>query len=548
MPEGAVACRDVSGRRRRANTAACSARAAIHATSIEAAEIAEGRSNCGILIFMGFISRGAGIGAAKAQLEAVRAAHAVITFDPTGVILDANPTFLAVMGYELAEVRSQHHRIFVDPVTAETEAYRDFWRDLASGIQQSGAFRRLDKKGREVWIQASYCPVRDARGRVVSVIKIATDVTEATLRAADHACQVAAIQRTRAVIEFTLDGTIVAANDLFLGAVGYRTDEIVGRHHRIFMDPAEAAGPAYAAFWDELRKGKVKSGEFRRIAKGGREIWIEANYTPILDPDGRLIKVVKYATDITAIVAERDRRAARARNVDDELTRIAGGVADTSARAAAALQASRRTAEQVQTVAAGAEEMAASISEITRQIVDASRSTSGAKVEADRATAMVGDLVEAAESIGRIVRLIGEIAGQTNLLALNATIEAARAGETGKGFAVVASEVKTLASQTARATEEISGQVSQVQAAVEGSARAIESISTAVNRIDEVTTAIASAVEEQATVTRSMSEGMQTASGAVDSVERTVVSIAEAAREAEATTRRAAESLRAAIA
>jgi methyl-accepting chemotaxis protein len=481
---------------------------------------------------------------AKAVLDAVYASHAVIEFSADGTIRDANPAFLSLMGYSLEEVRGRHHRMFVDPAAANAPAYREFWDELRKGRHQTRAFRRIAKDGREVWIQGSYCPIIGADGQAATVVKIATDITASALLAAEHACQVAGVNRTQAVIAFQLDGTIIEANENFLKATGYEAGEIVGRHHRIFMDPLEAAKPAYGAFWTTLAEGHALAGEFRRLAKGGREIWIGGTYVPILDPDGRPTKVVKYATDITAMVQDRLRRAELSRDVDREITKVADGVAQTSARATEALQGSHRTAADVQAVAAGAEEMAASVAEITRQIVGATRSTAGAKDEAERASGIVTTLVDAAERIGQVVRLISDIASQTNLLALNATIEAARAGDAGKGFAVVASEVKTLASQTGRATEEIAAQVAQVQAAVEGAAGAIESISNAVREIDGVTGAIAAAVEQQSAVTRSMSENMQSAAAAVDSVGRTVEDIVTAANGAEATTQRAAETLR----
>ena len=488
------------------------------------------------------------LGGARARLDAIYASQAVIEFAPDGTIRDANPAFLALMGYGLDDIRGRHHRIFVDPKEAASDAYSTFWDDLRAGRQQTRAFRRLARDGREVWIQASYCPVLGAGGKVTGIVKFATDVTEATLRAAEHACQVAAVSRNRAVIAFTLDGIILDANENFLAATGYRAEEILGKHHRIFMDPREAAEPAYAAFWASLARGEPKDGEFRRLAKGGREIWIGGTYVPILDPAGRPVRIVKYASDITAEMQDRQRRAALSREVDHEISRVAEGVAGTSARAAEALQGADRTVADVRAVAEGTEQMASAVAEITQQIVGATRSTSDARDEAERASGIVANLVDAAERIGRIVRLISDIANQTNLLALNATIEAARAGEAGKGFAVVASEVKTLASQTAQATEQIASQVTQVQSAVEGAAGAIGSIAEAVRRIDGVTGAIAAAVEQQGAVTRTMTDNMRSATITVDGVANAVRDIATAAADAEATTQRAAETLRRATA
>ncbi|WP_421993497.1 methyl-accepting chemotaxis protein [Roseococcus sp.] len=482
---------------------------------------------------------------AQARLDAVHTSHAVIEFAPDGTILDANPLFLAALGYALEEVRGRKHAMFLEPGMAEREEYRRFWDTLRAGKHQTDEFRRLRKDGRAIWIQASYCPVFGRGGAVTGVIKFATDITERRLRAADHAGQVAAIATSQAVIEFDLGGTILDANANFLGALGYAMDEIKGRHHRLFVDPAEAALPAYAAFWAALARGEYQAAEYRRIGKGGREVWIQASYNPILGPDGKPWKVVKYATDITAQVNERLRRAELGRSVDAELVVVANAVAATNGQASGAVEASRETSMSVQAVAAGAEELAASVGEIGRRIMDASRSTSAATQQAERATAIVGELVNAAKRINQVIGLITEIAGQTNLLALNATIEAARAGEAGKGFAVVASEVKGLASQTAKATEEIAGQVGQVQAAVEGAVQAIDSIARAIAEIDVITTGIAAAVEQQATVTREMSASMQSAAAGVESANRTLEEIALAATDAEARTRQAAEASRA---
>jgi len=473
---------------------------------------------------------------ARAFLDAVYASHAVIEFELDGTILTANPAFLALTGYTLDEVRGRHHSLFLEAGARETEAYRRFWDDLRAGKHHAAEFRRLGKGDRELWLQASYFPVLGRGGTPMRVVKFATDITERRLRAADHAGQVAAINRSQAVISFALDGTVLDANDNFLSALGYARDEIIGRHHRIFVDPAEIATPAYAAFWAALGRGEYQAAEYRRIGKGGREVWIQATYNPILDAAGRPFKVVKYATDITAQVRARMERAELGRSVDAELTLVAGAVTQTTAAARGAVDASRESLTNVQAVAAAAEELAASVSEITRQVGEATRATAGAREETERATGLVTELVEVAGQIQHVVGLISTIAGQTNLLALNATIEAARAGEAGKGFAVVASEVKGLANQTAKATEDITSQVARVQSAVQNAVRAISSISNAVGALDGITTAIAAAVEEQSAVTRDVSFNMQTAAEAVDRVGHSLEEIATAAASAETKT------------
>jgi methyl-accepting chemotaxis protein len=481
---------------------------------------------------------------AQSTLQAITEAQAVIEFDMEGRVLDANPAFLALMGYGLEEVRGQAHAMFLPKGEAEGEAYRGFWAGLRAGQHQSGTFRRLAKGGRDVWIQGSYCPVPGAGGKPVRVMKIAQDVTETQRRLAEAAGQIAAINRSQAVIEFDVNGNILTANQNFLDTMGYRLEEVVGQHHRLFVDPQEAAKPAYAEFWRSLGREQFQMAEFRRTAKGGREVWIQASYNPVLDPDGRPWKVVKYATDVTTRVRDRDRRMKLGRDVDGELNAVTSAVSATSERATGAVEAARATSMNVQAVAAGAEELAASVAEIGRQIIDASRSTSAATGEAQRATQIVTELVDAANRINEVVRLITDIAGQTNLLALNATIEAARAGEAGKGFAVVASEVKGLASQTARATEDISAQVGQVQAAVSGAVSTIKSIADAIARIDTITNTIAAAVEQQGSVTREMSGNMQGAATAVEQVGRSLEEIAESATTADGRARQAAATSR----
>ncbi len=231
--------------------------------------------------------------------EAIDRSQAVVEFAPDGTILTANSRFLSVMGYALAEVRGRRHAMFMSPDEADTPAYRAFWDALRRGEFQSGEFRRVAKGGHEMWLQATYTPIRGLGGRISKVVKFATDITIAKQRAADHEGQMAAINRAQAVVEFALDGTILAANANFLSVMGYSPGEVIGRKHAMFMPPEERDAPAYRAFWDALRRGEFRAAEFRRLGKGGREVWIQASYNPVTDPAGRLVKVVKFATDIT---------------------------------------------------------------------------------------------------------------------------------------------------------------------------------------------------------------------------------------------------------
>ena len=481
---------------------------------------------------------------ARSTLASIEASHAIIVFDMAGVVLDANPHFLKLMGYRLEDVKGRPHSQFLSPGVAGSADYKQFWDNLRRGQDQTAQFKRIAEGGREVWLQASYCPVRVHGANPERVVKIAQDITAQKLSEAEHAGRSAAISRSQAVIEFELDGTIIDANENFLSLMGYSRDEVRGRHHRMFVDPAEVATPAYGRFWTDLAAGAFQIAEFRRVGKNGKAVYIQASYNPILKSDGRPWKVVKYATDVSAQVAERARRQELSRFVTSELVEVDAMVSQTSRQASGVIDAARATSSSVQAVAAGAEELAASVSEIGRQITEASRSTSAATSEAARATQIITELVDAASRINEVVGLITNIAGQTNLLALNATIEAARAGEAGKGFAVVASEVKGLANQTAKATEEIAGQVGQVQAAVSGAVSTIKSIAEAIARIDSITGTIAAAVEQQGGVTREMSSNMQSAAQAVDQVGRSLEEIATSASGAEQRTRQAAATSR----
>jgi methyl-accepting chemotaxis protein len=236
---------------------------------------------------------------ALAALDAIDRIQAVVEFDLLGNVIHANQNFLDAMGYTRAEVVGRHHRMFCSEAYAQSEPYRAFWLSLASGHPSSGEYMRLGKDGHPVWLQASYNPVFDSEGKPVKVIKFATDITAARMQSADNAAKIDAINRVQAVIEFSLDGRILHANDNFVATLGYPLEEIVGQHHRMFCDQAFAESPEYSAFWTGLARGEPYSGQFRRRHKSGRDVWINASYNPVFGPDGKPVKVIKYATDIT---------------------------------------------------------------------------------------------------------------------------------------------------------------------------------------------------------------------------------------------------------
>src|SRR5450755_994407 len=237
--------------------------------------------------------------AALAQVEAISKSQAVIEFNPDGTIVTANENFLKTLGYSLGEIQGKHHSMFVEPATRESAAYREFWAKLNRGEYQSAEYKRIGKGGKEVWIQASYNPMLDRNGKVSKVIKFATDITADKLGSMEDAGMIAAIGRAQAEIAFNLDGTIITANENFLRTLGYSLGEIQGKHHSMFVEPATRDSAAYREFWASLNRGEYQSAEYRRIGKGGKEVWILASYNPILDEKGKPFKVVKFATDVS---------------------------------------------------------------------------------------------------------------------------------------------------------------------------------------------------------------------------------------------------------
>jgi methyl-accepting chemotaxis protein len=235
----------------------------------------------------------------EGKVNAIHRSQAVIEFDPHGTILWANDIFLDTMGYALDDIVGRHHRIFCDAEVAKSEEYAESWRQLGRGEYRTGEFRRVTKDGREIWLKASYDPVTGLDGRIAKVVKFAHDVTQQKLRNAEHESRVKAIDRSQAVIEFDLEGKVLGANENFLALMGYEAGEIVGKHHRIFCDPAATTTEAYRSFWETLGRGEYESGEYERIAKGGRSVFIRATYNPVFDLRGRAVKIVKFASDVT---------------------------------------------------------------------------------------------------------------------------------------------------------------------------------------------------------------------------------------------------------
>ena len=471
---------------------------------------------------------------------AINRAQAVIEFDTDGTIRWANDNFLAVTGYSLAEIEHKHHSMFCDAEYARSSEYRQFWDHLAAGEFQSGEFRRVNKYGEDVWINASYNPIFDEDGTVLKVIKFASDITEEKKRNVDFENQILAMNRSQAVIEFETDGTIIHANENFLSVTGYTLEEIKGKHHRIFCETDYTTSREYQEFWETLRRGEFDSGEYKRLGKGGKEVWINASYNPITDLKGEVYKVVKFASDLTTEKENYNHLVASFEDAADKLSQASTELQNYSANlqndakntlnhSEEALESSKEVASGIGSVSASTEEMTASIQELARSSQQASSLSKEAGQKSQEASEVITDLGKASEDIGQIVKVINSIAQQTNLLALNATIEAARAGEAGKGFAVVANEVKELAKQTAVATEDISNKINNVQESTEKAVLSVREIDSKITQMSDIAVSTASSVEEQSVTTNGVSEILQEQSKSVDSISNIINFVTESA-------------------
>lgn len=481
---------------------------------------------------------------ARGILNAIDGAYAYIEFDLKGQVTHANENFLKTLGYRIEEIKGQHHRMFCDPSYASSPEYRQFWADLNAGQSKADTFKRISKDGREVWIQAVYAPVKDEMGRVMKVVKIASDVTPAKVEAVNNERQLAEANRNQAVIEFDARGTILTANTNFLNCLGYGLDEIKGQHHRLFCDPAYANSPVYAQFWSDLNAGKFQTSEYQRFGKGGKEIWIQATYNPRFDASGKVTRVIKFATDITARkIAEKNlketltavnQNSQALASASEELTAVSQQMSSNSEETAAQSNVVASAAEQVSknvaTVATSAEEMSASVKEIAKNANDAAKVATEAVTVASNTNKTVAKLGESSIEIGKVIKVITSIAQQTNLLALNATIEAARAGEAGKGFAVVANEVKELAKQTATATEDISQKIEAIQTDTKGAVTAIDQISKIIGQINDISNTIASAVEEQSATTNEIARNATEAAKGSTEISKNIANVSLAAK------------------
>ncbi len=475
----------------------------------------------------------------KDRLSVIDSNYAVISFTPDGTILGANKNFLDALGYGLNEIVGKHHKIFCDNTYVNSRDYSDFWSNLKKGITQTSEFKRIKRNGESIFIQASYSPVIE-NGAVTKVIKFAQDITQKKLENLYLKGQIDAISKSQAVIEFNMDGTIVNANDNFLNTVGYSLSEIVGRHHSIFCEDSYKNSSEYQNFWRKLNDGQFDSGEYLRIGKNGKKVWIQASYNPIFDLDNKPMRVVKYATDITNKknmqfeIAENTQKLTQSLNSLSTASESMLGDAKVTMRGSQDVTVSIEQINQaVSNLSEKIESMLSSITGIAKEANHGEEIAKEAREQSKSTSSSIIRLNEESTKIGATINLITQIAFQTNILSLNAAVEAATAGEAGKGFAVVAQEVRNLATRSNEAAKEITNAIQSIQTLVSTSLDSINSIDATIEEITTMSSKISNSMMDQQTISNDLASSALETSRGIDEITQTMVRVSQTAQNTE---------------
>lgn len=473
----------------------------------------------------------------KAQLNAIDEHFAVISFSPDGIILEANQNFLNALGYTENEVLGKHHKIFCDSKLVNSKEYSDFWNELKKGTVQTSEFKRIKKDGHSIFIQASYTPIKDNSGKVYKIIKFAQDVTDKKLEDLYYKGQIQAIGKSQAIIEFDMNGIILNANENFLKAIDYSLDEIKGKHHSMFCEESYKNSNEYKDFWEKLNNAEFQSGEFLRIGKNGKKVYIQATYNPIIDIDNKPFKVVKYATEITAKKNTMFSIQKNIEKLNKSLNHLSGASNSMSIDAENSMKGSQEVSVSIEQMDQAVNElsekievMLSSITSIADAAANGEKIALDAKVQSKSTSSDIIKLNQESSKIGETINLITQIAFQTNILSLNAAVEAATAGEAGRGFAVVAAEVRNLATRSNEAAKEITSAIESIQTLVKNSLKSINSVDSTIEEISLMSSNISKSILEQKTISNQLaSTALQTSKG-LNEISNSMINVSQSAQ------------------
>jgi len=471
----------------------------------------------------------------KVRTDIMNLTSIVSEGDLRGDILNVNEKYIEVSKYNREELIGKGHNITRHPDMPK-EVFKEMWATIGRGKIFRGMVKNRAKDGAPYYVDAVIAPILGDNGKPKKYLGVRYDITGPEIERQNMRGVVRALDSSFAYAEFDTAGNVMTVNKIFQDIMGYATDEVKGKNHRIFCESSTAGSADYSHFWSDLKAGTSKSGIFKRLSRAGKEVWFQAVFSPVTDEVGRVIKIVKIATDVTEqqkMIASIQETSTTLASASSELTATATEMSNTANKTSKESESAAVAAEQVsagvQTVATNMDEMLASIKEIGRSTNESAHMAKTTLAKAQESNAIITQLGLSSQEIGDVIKVISSIAQQTNLLALNATIEAARAGEAGKGFAVVANEVKELAKQTAKATDDITHKIGAIQTDAKSAVEAIAGISQAVEKLNGLSGVVATAVEEQTATTNEISRVVVESKKGVESIAGTIKTVSMAA-------------------